>query len=93
MNVLSVIRDHPILNSRESSGHLHYFTKNTALMTLKDCGYRIVDFFYTAGGIELVSSGTLKQRLFKVPRSVFFRINEDLAARFLGGFSLMVLAE
>ena len=29
MNVLDVIRDHPILYSRESSGHLHYFTKNT----------------------------------------------------------------
>ena len=92
MDVLAVARDHPILHYRKSVGHLHYFTKNTALMTLNDCGYKIVDFFYTAAGFEL-SGGTLKHRLFKIPRKVLFKINQDLAARFLGGFSLMVLTE
>lgn len=92
MDVLAVARDHPIVHYRKSVGHLHYFTKNTALMTLNDCGYKILDFFYTAAGFEL-SGGTLKHRIFKIPRKVFFKINQDLAARFLGGFSLMVLTE
>ena len=92
MNVLSVARDHPIIISRKSVGHLHYFNKNTALMTLEDCGYKIIDYFYTNGAIE-ISGGTFKHRLFKIPRKVFAQINKDLAARFLGGFSLMVLTE
>ena len=61
-------------------------------MTLEDCGYRIIDFFYTAGSIEL-PGGTLKHRLFKLPRRVIFGVNQDLAARLLGGFSLMVLTQ
>ncbi len=92
MNVLSVVRDHPIVHSRKEVGHLHYFSKNTALMTLKDCGYKIVDYFYTAGVLEK-SGGSLKHRLFYIPRKTAFKINKDMAASFLGGFSLMVITE
>jgi hypothetical protein len=76
---------------RSSVGHVHYFTKETALATLKDTGYEIIDYFYTNGS-ELPNRGW-KANLMKLPRKMSFLIDQDLAARMLGGFSLMVLAK
>jgi len=92
LSVQSVFRSKPILKGREKVGHIHYFTKETALQTLKDCGYEIIDYFYTAGSIELPST-TLMQSIAKIPRKLFFSINKDLSVRILGGSSLLVLAK
>ena len=92
ISVQSVFRQDRILRNREGSGHLHYFTKDTAMRVLKDAGYEIIDFFYTAQNIELPVK-TLKSRLAKWPRKMFFAINKDLAVRLLGGYSLLVLAK
>jgi len=42
-----VLLSRPILKMRSSFGHIHYFSKETALATLKDAGYEVVDCFYT----------------------------------------------
>jgi hypothetical protein len=42
MNVQMVLRNAPINDVREWVGHLHYFSKDTALAVLKDCRYSIV---------------------------------------------------
>jgi hypothetical protein len=91
LSVQSVLRSSPIIKSRKSIGHIHYFTKETALETLKDTGYEIVDYFYTAGSLELPNRGW-KANLMKVPRKLAFAVNADLTVRILGGYSLMVLA-
>lgn len=91
LSVQSVLRSRPIMNARQSVGHLHYFTKETALATLQDTGYRIVDYTYTSGAIELTRGRGAA--LLKLPRKLLFMISPDLAARILGGFSLLVLAE
>jgi len=90
LSVQTVLRSSPILRARKSVGHIHYFTKETALETLKDTGYEIIDYFYTGGLLELPNRGW-KANLLKVPRKITFLINENLAVRFLGGYSLMVL--
>lgn len=92
MFVLSVLRSEPILQARSKVGHLHYFSKETALCTLADCGYRVIDHFYTAGALELKSK-SLKTSLANLPRVVLYKINPDFSVRLLGGYSLMVLAE
>lgn len=92
LSVQAILRSSPIINGRKSVGHIHYFTKETALETLKDTGYEIVDYFYTCGSFELPNRGW-KTNLLKVPRRLEFLANKDLAARVLGGFSLMVLAK
>lgn len=92
LSVQSVLRASPIMKARESVGHIHYFTKETALATLKDTGYELVDFFYTNGSLDLPVHGW-KARLMKLPRKLLFALNQDLAVRILGGFSLMVLAK
>ena len=43
ISISSVLRSQPILNGRKTVGHLHYFTKETALATLEDAGYEIID--------------------------------------------------
>ena len=79
------------MDARRKVGHIHHFTKDTALATLEDCGYKLLDHFYTAWCTELPSEGW-KASLFKWPRALLFKLNPDLAVRALGGYSLMVLA-
>jgi len=92
LSVQTVLRSTPIIKGRKSVGHIHYFTKETALETLKDTGYEIVDYFYTGGSLELPNRGW-KANLLKVPRKLAFSVNNDLAVRILGGYSLLVLAK
>lgn len=73
-------------------GHLHYFTKESAMQALRDTGYEIVDYFYIAGANEL-SKITLKRLIPTALRKMFFPINQDLTHRLLGGYSLLVLAQ
>ena len=91
LSAFGVIRRKPLLHLRECIGHIHYFTKETALASLEDTGYRIVDFSYTASAVE-VGFGW-KTRLLSGPRKIMAKASPDAAARILGGYSLMVLAE
>lgn len=48
INAATVLqRSKYMMGMRKTFGHLHYFTAETALATLKDCGYRVVDTVYT----------------------------------------------
>ena len=91
LSALQVLRAHPLIDARRSVGHIHHFTKDTALATLEDCGYKVIDCHYTSGRTELGGLGW-KSRLLKAPREALFRMSPDLAARSLGGYSLLVLA-
>ena len=86
-----VARRAPIMREREQAGHLHYFTKETALATLRDTGYEICDWFYTPGAIA--NPRSLKAKLASWPRRLLSTINQDLVVRVLGGYSLLVLAK
>jgi SAM-dependent methyltransferase len=92
LSVQSILRSSPILENRRLAGHIHYFTKELALATLIDIGYEVIDVRYTAGAVDLPPK-TLKIHMARLPRKLLAAINQDMAARLLGGFSLMVLAE
>ena len=89
MSVQMVLRSHPMITTREKAGHLHYFSKDTALATLRDTGYEVVDWLYTCAAIERPESGLTS--LANIPRKLFFHAHQDLTARVLGRYSLMVL--
>ena len=91
LSAQEVMRARPLIDARRKVGHIHHFSKDTALATLEDCGYRVVDHFYTSGRTELPGQGW-KSRLLKWPRAALFRMSPDATARMLGGYSLMVLA-
>jgi len=91
LSVQWVWRCGPIMREREQAGHLHYFTKETALATLHDAGYEVLDWFYTAGAIA--NPRSVKARLARWPRRLLSSVNQDLVVRVLGGYSLLVLAK
>ena len=92
LSAQNVIREHSLLYSRSKVGHLHYFTKETALATLRDTGYEVIGYRFTAGSVEL-NRGPLKRKLAKLPRRLVASISKPLAAKLLGGFSLLVLTQ
>jgi SAM-dependent methyltransferase len=91
LSVQTVLRARPLAEVRRSVGHLHYFTKETALATLRDAGFEVLDHAYTKGSLEL-DDLSWRAKLLKLPRKVAFAAHPDLTVRVLGGFSLMVLA-
>src|SRR6267143_5291340 len=90
LSVQAVLRKQGLLKRRERWGHIHYFTKETALETLRDVGYQLVDYFYTPRGIELARETAHKIAL--LPRKICFSIHQALTVRILGGYGLLVLA-
>lgn len=92
LSVQSVLRMRPILNLREGVGHIHYFTKDTALALLTDCGLKIIDTRYTASRLELPDQARSSHVIAPVRRALH-KVKPDLAVRVLGGYSLLVLAE
>ncbi|UGY17347.1 class I SAM-dependent methyltransferase [Bradyrhizobium septentrionale] len=95
LNVLSVLRDQP-LQKRKEVGHLHYFDRATALATLRDTGFEIIDSQYTRleDFLHLHPEWrTTKTLLANAGRRIVRTVaGEDLSVRLLGGASLMVLA-
>jgi SAM-dependent methyltransferase len=89
LSVQSVLRKRGLLKRRALHRHLHYFTKETALETLKDSGYEPLDCFFTAHPIEC--GGDRGQRIARLPRKICYAIHQDLTVRILGGYSLLAL--
>jgi 2-polyprenyl-3-methyl-5-hydroxy-6-metoxy-1,4-benzoquinol methylase len=82
-----------LIAKRKSVGHLHYFMKDTALATLVDSGYEIIDFFYTEEFIDLSVRKTMKSKLFYVMHKSLYKMNKELAVRLFGGVSLLVITK
>jgi len=87
---LSSILRNKLVGARESVGHLHYFTKETALATLEDVGLKVIDSFYTDGSSI---STKWRTKFANIPRSLMFPVFPDLTVKLIGGYSLLVLAE
>jgi SAM-dependent methyltransferase len=86
----SVVRESPLLAARSAVGHLHYFTRGTALASLETAGFEIVCerllFPWDVPG------RTAKTRIANIPRNLGRYIKPQMSARVLGGSTLLVLA-
>lgn len=93
LHVSSVLRN-TFMGTRYAVGHLHYFTADSAIATLKDTGHKIVDLFYTNPAIELYKEHpSLRKAVANIPRYLCSKLSVPFTARLLGGYSLLVLAE
>lgn len=88
MNTQMVLRGGPVMDRRKRLGHLHYFSRDTAIATLEDSGYKVVAESYT----PVIARSRLARAAVR-PRRAAMRIAPHFAVRALGGFSLLVLAE
>lgn len=90
VSVQGVLRGKIFVRNRDIHGHLHHFTKETALRTLEDTGYEVIDYAYVP---EYEMETTLPlTSLMKLPRRLLFALQKDWAVRLLGGARLLVLA-
>ena len=78
--------------TREDVGHLHYFTKDTAIETLKYTDQTIIDYFYTPVSIE-VHNKKMGTKVLNVIRRIMFKISPHLTVKLFGGYSLLVLSK
>jgi SAM-dependent methyltransferase len=91
LSVSSLLRN-TLLVPRRNVGHLHYFTAESALATLKEMGHEIIDHNFTCGALDLYRQHpSIKTTIANVPRWLVSRISAPLSARLFGGFSLLVL--
>jgi SAM-dependent methyltransferase len=89
LSAQGIIRDVP-MRARKDVGHLHYFSRTTALATLKDCGYDVIDVRYTNASLDRAK--TRKAKALNFIRRPAHRLVPELTVRLLGGWSLLVLA-
>jgi hypothetical protein len=85
LSVQSVIRPGKLMSWREGVGHIHSFTPETAIATVKDAGYTIRGHVFTRSFD--VEATTLKARFARVPRRL---LPEALTVRLLGGYSILI---
>jgi SAM-dependent methyltransferase len=86
----SVVRERPLLAVRSTVGHLHYFTRGTALASLETAGFSIsCDRLLFPNDVP---GRRMKTRIANIPRSLGRRFSPQLSARILGGSTLLVLA-
>lgn len=90
LSVQSLIRADGLMMRRRTYGHLHYFTKDLVVQSLADEGYEIIESFYAPFGLDFPVG--LRGKIVRWPRMILSAMNQDFAARVLGGFSLFVLA-
>lgn len=86
-----------LMKRRKSLGHIHYFTKETALAGLEENDYKIIDYYYTSQAMDLPMASfryKIAKYIFKAGDFIVSSIiNKDMSVNILGGHSLMVLAK
>lgn len=93
IHVSSVLRARFIVG-RRTVGHLHYFSAESALDTVEDTGHKVIDYIYTDGGVALAGlHPSFRRTVANLPRRLVGFFSPKLAARWFGGYSLLVLAE
>jgi SAM-dependent methyltransferase len=89
LSALSVLRPHALVGARSSLGHIHYFVRATATRTLEDCGLRIL---YAQYVWPPTPRSSVKHHVLHFARLAVSTVSPDIAAKVLGGSSLLVLA-
>jgi hypothetical protein len=92
LSLQAIVRPRRLLRSRTTLGHLHFFTAELALATVREGGFEIVEYIYTSGGTERPPQSRLAH-LARAPRRLLRHLSEPFAARTIGGFALLVLAK
>lgn len=80
-------------SGRNTIGHLHYFSADSALATIQATHTEILGFRYTMGGTELLRAHfTFRRAAAALPRAALSLLSQELSSRLLGGASLLVIA-
>jgi Methyltransferase domain len=89
MYALGIIFDYQ-MQTRKSVGHLHYFSKATAIATLEECGYSVLGCSFKPYMFLGKKGG---RKVLNFCRKVLYTASPNLNAKILGGSSLFVVAQ
>lgn len=94
ISLLSMIRNKNIFkHSYDQVGHLHFYTKKTAILLLESCGYKIVKHNFADNRLqELKNKKEIKKFAIFLPQYLLGLLSKNLTSNIFGGFSLVVLA-
>jgi len=73
LSASSVLRKKPLINTRRKVGHLHFYTKDLAIETLIDSGYKVIEWGYTGASLNMPNR-SFKTRLARFPRGLAYLI-------------------
>jgi len=95
INLISILlRTNIFKKSYEDVGHLHFYTQETALLLLENCGYKIINTNFVSNFKNLNKKNiSLLRLLFYIPHMILSLFSYEIASRILGGCSLVVLAK
>ena len=95
ISLFSMIWRKNIFNhSFENVGHLHFYTKKTALLTLENTGFEILNSNLANNRFEEFKNNKKLTSLFiNVPQYIVEKLSQNLACSIFGGYSLIVLAK
>jgi SAM-dependent methyltransferase len=79
-------------NAWDDVGHIHIFTKETALKSLEHSGHRIRDWVLTDGALSAPNPG-FRTRVANLLRRPLNSLSPVASARLLGGNSMLILTE
>jgi len=95
MNILTIMLNR-FETSYERDGHLHFFCPATALLTLRNCGYEIIDFSFCDIRAMGRKTGNIRFRarfISPLQYCISATFGKDFCQRLLGGYSLIVLTK
>ncbi|MCA9073544.1 MAG: methyltransferase domain-containing protein [Planctomycetaceae bacterium] len=78
--------------ARQTLGHLHYFSRPTALATLRETGYEPIHWHFTKSAWDGPGPGKNPWTPTNVLRRAFYVVSPEYTQRILGGLSLLVVA-
>ena len=87
MSVSLLVRNR-LMDVRKSVGHIHYFSKHTALALLEDTGYEVLDYSYMPA-YEIAPKDPVHLVMAAV-RSLTMKVAADLTSVMLGGCPLLL---
>tara|TARA_B100000963_G_scaffold356173_1_gene375771 strand:+ start:436 stop:1164 length:729 start_codon:yes stop_codon:yes gene_type:complete len=95
ISLLSMIRKKNIFeHSYKNVGHLHFYSKRTALLTLVNSGFKILNYNLVNNRFEeFKNNKKILSLLINIPQYIFEKLNINMSCSIFGGYSLVVLAK
>jgi len=90
MNVMKILFG--LKFARKEVGHIHYFNTYTALETIKDTGYEIIDYKHSVAFLK-IPPRNIRQILILPFRLLTMLFGVNVASLIFGGISLVVLTK
>ena len=95
ISLFSMIRKKNIFqHSFKNVGHLHFYTKRTALLTLENVGFEVLNCNLVNNRFEeFKNNKKITSLLVSFPQLIVEKLSQNLACSVFGGYSLVVLAK